>query len=43
LFPILFSNQTLHSNSIQISFESFSKFCKLFKNHTSNQKPGKAK
>jgi hypothetical protein len=43
LFFKLFSNQSFNSNSNQISFKSFTKFYNLFKSHTSNQKPCKAK
>jgi hypothetical protein len=38
-----FSNILLNSNSNQISFKLFTKFYNLFKSHTSNQKPCKAK
>jgi hypothetical protein len=39
----LFSNQSLNSNSNQNSFKLLTKFYNLFRSHTSNQKPCKAK
>jgi hypothetical protein len=38
LFFNLFSNQSLNSNSNQNYFKLFTKFCNLFRSHTSNQK-----
>jgi hypothetical protein len=43
LFKTLFKPTFQTSNSNQISFKSFTKFYNLFKSHTSNQKPCKAK
>jgi hypothetical protein len=42
-FSNSFQTKLLNSKSNQISFKSFTKFYNLFKSHTSNQKPCKAK
>jgi hypothetical protein len=43
LFQTLFKTTFQNSNSNQISFKIFTKFYNLFKSHTRNQKPCKAK